>query len=86
MIGALMAKRLAGAVMDALSGRDFDAFLRDFAEDATFIYPGNVPASGVHKGEAGNPRLVRALVRADYVGAVLDDRCSSRQCFRHEGE
>ena len=51
MIGALVAKMKARAGFDALSRHDFDTFLAVWAEDAVFVYPGNLPVSGEIKGK-----------------------------------
>jgi ketosteroid isomerase-like protein len=51
MIGALIAKYKINHAFDALNRRDFEAFLSDWREDCTFIYPGNVPASGKYEGK-----------------------------------
>jgi ketosteroid isomerase-like protein len=48
MIGAWIAKQKAPASLEALNRRDLDAWLKDWAEDATFIYPGDVRASGTY--------------------------------------
>jgi len=51
MIGALIAKYKINHAFDALNRRDFEAFLSDWRDDCTFIYPGNVPASGKFEGK-----------------------------------
>lgn len=51
MIGALIAKRKSAATFAALNRRDFDAFLEGWAEDTTFIYPGDVTASDTFAGK-----------------------------------
>ena len=43
MIGAIIAKRKARASFECLNRRDIDGFLADWAEDAHFFHPGNVP-------------------------------------------
>lgn len=40
MIGAIIAKKKVRSAFDALSRQNLDAFLAQWAEDATFIYPG----------------------------------------------
>ena len=39
MIGAIIAKKKVQSAFDSLSRQDLDAFLTNWAEDATFIYP-----------------------------------------------
>lgn len=51
MIGALIAKYKINHAFDALNRRDFEAFLSDWRDDCTFIYPGNLPASGKFEGK-----------------------------------
>ena len=51
MIGAIVAKRKARSGFDALSRHDLDKFLADWADDATFIYPGDLPVSGEIEGK-----------------------------------
>ncbi len=51
MIGALMAKRRAPTVYEALNRRDLEAFLEYWANDGTFVFPGDIDASGTHSGK-----------------------------------
>lgn len=52
MIGALIAKsKLAGA-FDAMNRHDLPKFMAGWREDGTFVYPGDVPESGVFQGKA----------------------------------
>ena len=51
MIGAIIAKRKARSGFDSLSQHDLDAFLAHWAEEATFVYPGNLSVSGEMKGK-----------------------------------
>jgi len=51
MIGALIAKYKINHALDALNRRDFEAFLSDWRDDCTFIYPGNLPVSGKFEGK-----------------------------------
>ncbi len=51
MIGALITKRKVAAAFDALNRHDLDVFLKGWRDDATFIYPGNIPASGAYTGK-----------------------------------
>ncbi len=51
MIGALIAKsKLAGA-FDALNRHDLPKFMLAWRDDATFVYPGDIPESGVFQGK-----------------------------------
>ena len=51
MIGAVIAKKLAGSGLDALNRRDLAKFGDAWAEDATFTFPGNTSMSGEMKGK-----------------------------------
>jgi ketosteroid isomerase-like protein len=51
MIGVLLAKRNIPKGFEALNKKDIDSYLKDWAEDAVMIYPGDVPGvSGTHNG------------------------------------
>lgn len=50
MIGAVIAKRKIPAAFAALNRRDIDSFLKDWSDDGTFIYPGQIAPSGEHVG------------------------------------
>lgn len=52
MIGALVAQRRVRSTYDALNARDLDGFLASWSDDATFTFPGDVPASGTWRGMA----------------------------------
>ena len=52
MIGAIIAKRKARSSFDCLNRRELHTFLRDWADDATFVYPGNLSVSGKMEGKA----------------------------------
>lgn len=51
MIGAVIAKRKARSVFDALSRRDVAKVTAELAEDATWTFPGNVSISGETRGK-----------------------------------
>lgn len=52
MIGTLIARRSVAAGMKAFHCRDLDAYLKNWAEDAEMVYPGDIPGiSGTHKGK-----------------------------------
>ena len=51
MIGALIAKSKVTSSYDLLNNRDIKNFLKNWHDDATFIYPGNIPASGEYRGK-----------------------------------
>ena len=51
MIGALIARRNISAAFTALNRHDLDAFLKDWRDEATFIYPGDIAVSGTHTGK-----------------------------------
>jgi len=51
MIGAIIAKRKLNSAFDALNNRDVDKFLANWADEATFIFPGYVSVGGEFKGK-----------------------------------
>jgi len=51
MIGAIIVKSKVRSAFAALNRRDLPAFLSGWAEDATFIYPGNISVSGKMQGK-----------------------------------
>jgi len=52
MIGALIAKRKAMAALEAMNRGDLENYLHGWADDGTFVFPGNVEgASGTHIGK-----------------------------------
>ena len=51
MIGALIAKSKVTSSYDLLNSRDIKNFLANWHDDATWIYPGNVSASGEFRGK-----------------------------------
>lgn len=51
MIGAILAKRGVARGYDAMNQRDVPAIMADWHDDAVFIYPGDIPASGTYKGK-----------------------------------
>ena len=51
MIGAVMAKKVARSIFDALSRHELAKVTAILAEDATWTFPGNVPISGETKGK-----------------------------------
>jgi len=70
MIGAVIAKRLAGSGFDALNRHDLTKFMAAWAEDATFTYPGNVSMSGETKGkkaiEAWFAKMMEQFPKIDF--------------------
>ena len=53
MIGALLVKRTAARSFEALNRRDLEAFLKAWADNATFVYPGDLTdVSGTFVGKA----------------------------------
>ena len=52
MIGAVIARKKVRASFECLNHRDLNTFLRTWAEDATFIYPGNLSVSGTMEGKS----------------------------------
>jgi ketosteroid isomerase-like protein len=51
MIGALIAKSKVTSSYDLLNNRDIKTFLATWRDDATWIYPGDISASGEYKGK-----------------------------------
>jgi len=51
MIGAIIVKSKVRSAFACLNRRDLPAFLSGWAEDATFIYPGNISVSGKMQGK-----------------------------------
>jgi ketosteroid isomerase-like protein len=51
MIGAIVARRKVASAFAALNRRDLDGFLRDWGEDVTRTFPGDVRASGTLSGK-----------------------------------
>ena len=51
MIGALIAKSKVTSSYDLLNNRDIKNFLANWQDDATWIYPGDISASGEYKGK-----------------------------------
>ncbi|GIX49300.1 MAG: hypothetical protein KatS3mg131_3511 [Candidatus Tectimicrobiota bacterium] len=51
MIGAWLAQRKTPAIYQAFNRHDLKAVLSNLADEVTFIFPGDVRASGVHTGK-----------------------------------
>ena len=51
MIGAIIVKKKVYSAFTSLSQRDLPTFLANWAEDATFIYPGSITVSGKWEGK-----------------------------------
>ncbi|GIV96904.1 MAG: hypothetical protein KatS3mg057_1561 [Herpetosiphonaceae bacterium] len=51
MIGAWLAQRKTPAIYAAFNRHDLKAVLANFADDVTFVFPGDVRTSGVHIGK-----------------------------------
>ena len=51
MIGALIAKSKVTSSYDLLNNRDIKSFLANWHDEATWVYPGNISASGEFKGK-----------------------------------
>jgi hypothetical protein len=52
MIGAVLAKRGVAGGYNAMNRRDLPAMMADWHDDAVFVYPGDVPASGTFEGKS----------------------------------
>jgi uncharacterized protein (TIGR02246 family) len=57
MIGALIVKRKVPAAFDAMNRHDLEAFLKNYSDDAAFVYPGDIGPSGTYTGK----EAIRAL-------------------------
>ncbi len=51
MIGAILAKKMAGSGFDAFNRRDLAKLMASWSEDATYTLPGNISISGETKGK-----------------------------------
>ena len=52
MIGALIARKALAGAFDALNRHDLPKFMSAWRDDGTFIYPGEIPASGTFYGKS----------------------------------
>lgn len=52
MIGTLIAQRAVTRSFEALNNHDLATFMKPWRDDGEFIYPGEIPVSGVYKGKA----------------------------------
>ena len=62
MIGAVIAKRMAPSVFDALNRHDLDALMDGWAEYGTYIFPGNLSISGETKGKEAIRELLQKFL------------------------
>jgi len=62
MIGALVAKLIAKSAYDSLNRRDISSFLSGWADDAIFIFPGEVPISGTHQGKQNIEKIFQTFL------------------------
>lgn len=51
MIGTLLAKRSVAATFTAFNNKDLDKFMSGWHENGVFIYPGDIPESGIYEGK-----------------------------------
>ena len=51
MIGTIIARRAVARSFLALNNHDLATFMKPWRDDGEFIYPGEIPASGVYKGK-----------------------------------
>ncbi|MBT8352417.1 MAG: nuclear transport factor 2 family protein [Deltaproteobacteria bacterium] len=51
MIGAIIAKSKVTSSYDLLNNRDIKNFLKNWHDDAAFVFPGNIKAAGTFKGK-----------------------------------
>lgn len=52
MIGAYLAKRALADAFGALNRHDLPTFMAAWQKEGTFVYPGEIPESGVFEGKA----------------------------------
>lgn len=62
MIGAIIAKHKTREKFAARNRGDIDTFLDNWAEDATFIFPGQSEMSGTLSSQSACCTLTRSLV------------------------
>jgi uncharacterized protein (TIGR02246 family) len=51
MIGAIIAKKAIAASFDAMNRHNLSKFMSAWREDAVFVYPGDIHASGTFRGK-----------------------------------
>ncbi len=51
MIGTLVAKKALAKAFDALNRHDLPTFMSAWRDDGVFVYPGEIPESGVFQGK-----------------------------------
>jgi len=52
MIGAIIAKKAIAGAFEAMNRHDLSGFMSGWRDDGVFIYPGEIPASGIFKGKS----------------------------------
>lgn len=50
MIGTMLARRAVAQAFDALNRRDLPAFMSAWNDAGVFVYPGDIPESGIYDG------------------------------------
>jgi uncharacterized protein (TIGR02246 family) len=50
MIGALVARKALAGAFDALNHHDLQKFMAAWRDDGVFVYPGDIPESGIFEG------------------------------------
>lgn len=50
MIGAIIARKAIADAFEALNNHDLEKFMSAWSDEATFVYPGEIPQSGTFKG------------------------------------
>ena len=51
MIGALVARKALAGAFDALNRHDLPKFMSAWRDDGVFVYPGEIPESGIFQGK-----------------------------------
>lgn len=63
MIGTILAKQRIPEGIEASNQRNLDKFLKDWADEAVLVYPGDIPGiSGTHTGKAA----IRNFYESDF--------------------
>jgi len=74
MIGAMIAKRMTRSAFDAINRHDLAKSMAGVAEDATWIFPGNIPISGETKGKkAMEAAFVKWMERFPKINFVVKE-------------
>jgi len=70
MIGAIIGKKMVRSQYDRLNRGDIETFMAGIADDATFIYPGNVSVGGEIKGKKAIDEWFHKLMEGFFITCV----------------